>query len=579
MIKLKSLIIESRNLPAVLLGAIWPDEEIRMVRGMTDNARHPFNWSACIKWRYVPDMEYLTWWTSPSPIENTLVRHYLDGHGFPVNNSAVLTNEQVSDIVFNEEWENNKQLLMEQRATPVQMVEFLRAMINKSEWQGKVFAVGGFVRDELMGKTPKDLDIVIDKQFGGVEFTTWLGKKLGIYIQGSNPVIFPNFGTANLRLDGVTWNGIDFSGESVDAVMFRAEQYHDPNSRKPTEVKFTDMKGDAARRDLTFNAIYKDISTGQLYDPTERGISDLKNGIIKTPSDPTAIYTDDALRMFRAVRFATQMGFELSPDIVDGIKANLHRLGNTSHERIRDELNKILTSKDPARGIRLLKDTGLLPYVAPELQTAVGMTQNVHHKHDVFDHTMEVLKNTKPELIQRLTALFHDIGKVATRSESPTGVHFYGHEDVGTGIVDRVLRDLKYPTDIINMVKAGVKNHMRLKHGGDDAVKLSDKSLRKFKIELGDNLETVLDVIHADNISHADASSMPNQIEKVRERLKNLNMTVGKPTLPLNGNDLKALGIPPGPRFGKILAAIVDAWYENPNMTKEQAISIAKTIV
>ena len=646
------------EMPAVLLGAIWPDEEIKVVRGEDENARHPFNWSACNKWRYVPEIHYLTWWSTPSSNESMLVKDYLEAHGFPVKRSAILMKESKElkepDIIFGGIWSNdrivahkavdapsyghtremganrwvyfeaketvfwhvyppfedskhsvenfltrkgyvvnsnrsmkdyykvmhnideNKLQLMEARATPKMLEAFMREQIKGSEWDGKVFLVGGFVRDELLGKEPKDADVVVGKFQGGVEFTTWLGKKLGIYHEKTNPVIFPTFGTANLRLDGVVWQGIDFTGESIDAVMFRKEQYHDPNSRKPT-VQYTDkIEEDASRRDLTFNAIYKDIASGKILDPTGMGVSDLKNGIVRTPLDPTTIYTDDALRMFRAVRFATQLGFELSPEVVDGIKKNLHRLGNTSKERVRDELNKILLSKNPTRGIRLLRDTGLLPYVASELQAAVGMTQNVHHVHDVFDHTLEVLKNTKPEIVQRLMALFHDIGKVTTRSETPSGVHFYGHEEAGAEIVDRILRDLKYPLDIIDAVKSGVKNHMRLKSGGDDAVKLSDKTLRKFQIELGTSLEHTLDVIHADNIAHASASAMPNQIEKVRQRLKSLNVQVQKPVLPINGNDLMAMGIPKGPKIGKALAAVTDAWYENPNITKDDAIAIIR---
>ncbi len=282
-----------------------------------------------------------------------------------------------------------------------------------------------------------------------------------------------------MRLDGVVWNGIDFTGESVDAVMFRKEQYHDPNSRKPTVQYTDDIAVDASRRDLTFNAIYKDIASGKILDPSGKGLDDLKNGVIRTSIDPNIIYTEDALRMFRAVRFATQLGFELTPEVIEGIKNNLHRLNNTSKERVRDELNKIVASKDPVRGIRLLRDTGLLQHVSPELQQAVGMTQNKHHKHDVFDHTMEVLKNTKPSVVNRLTALFHDIGKVVTRSESESGVHFYGHEMAGADIVDKVMRDLKYPTDLIDMVKAGVKNHMRLKHGGNDGERDTDKPIRR----------------------------------------------------------------------------------------------------
>jgi tRNA nucleotidyltransferase (CCA-adding enzyme) len=247
-------------------------------------------------------------------------------------------------------------------------------------------------------------------------------------------------------------------------------------------------------------------------------------------------------------------------------------------ERVRDELNKILVTEDPARGIRLLRDSGLLPHVSKELQQAVGMTQNVHHKDDVFDHTMEVLSGTRPELIRRLMALFHDIGKVATRIETPTGVHFYGHEDVGAEVVEKIMRNLKYPSDLIDAVKIGVKNHMRLKSGGD-AANLSDKTLRKFKIALGDQLEQVLDVIHADNTAHADASSMPNQIERVRQRLQALDIQVKKPNLPINGNDLIQMGVPKGPLFSTILSAVTDAWFGNPNITREEAIAIAKTMI
>lgn len=474
----------------------------------------------------------------------------------------------------------NARIVMEQsapKATPKDLEAFLKAMVQGTEWEGKVFLVGGFVRDELLGKAPKDADIVIGVDQGGVKFTTWLGKKLGIFKEGSNPVIYPTFGTANLRLEGIVWNGKDFSDQNVDAVMFRKEQYHDPNSRKPAVQYTPDIKVDASRRDITFNAIYKDVATGKILDPTGKGLADLKAGIVRTPIDPTIIYTDDALRMFRAVRFATKFGFQISPEVIEGIKKNLHRLGNTSRERVRDELNKILLSGDPTRGIRLLRDVGLLPYVAPELQQAIGMTQNIHHKHDVFDHTLDVLKNTKPVLYQRLLALFHDIGKIATRSETPTGVHFYGHEKVGADVAERILRDLKYPTAVIDAVKLGIQNHMRLKGGKDDA-NLSKSTLRKFQIALGDQLEDILDVIHADNIAHSDASAMPNQIANVRKKLAALDLKVKKPNLPISGNDLIKMGLKPGPIFTQILGAVTDAWYENPEISRDEAIVIARRI-
>lgn len=487
---------------------------------------------------------------------------------------ALIPKEQVG--IFKKYMTENIQLLMEARAKPKDLEAFLRDMVKGSEWEGKVFLVGGFVRDELLGKEPKDADIVVGKDQGGPAFNIWLAKKLGIYKPDSNPLTFPTFGTSNLRLDGVIWNGIDFTGETVDCVMFRKEQYHDEKTRKPTVVYTPFIEVDASRRDICFNAIYKDVSTGKILDPTGRGIADLKAGIVHTPIDPTVIYTDDALRMYRAVRIATQLDFELSPEVVEGIKNNLHRLSNTSRERVRDELNKILTSKNPRRGIELLRDVGLLPYVGKELQQMIGVIQNRHHKSDVFDHTMEVLGGTSPELVTRLIALFHDIGKLVTRTETLTGVHFIGHEDAGPEIAERIMRDLKYPLELIDAVKNGITNHMRLKHGGDDAVKLSDKSLRKFLNAVGSNLEYVLDVIDKDNKAHADASAMPNQVEIIRQRIKSLDIKTPEVTLPINGDDVINMGVKQGRKVGQILSAVTDAWFENTRITREEALAIVQ---
>jgi putative nucleotidyltransferase with HDIG domain len=240
----------------------------------------------------------------------------------------------------------------------------------------------------------------------------------------------------------------------------------------------------------------------------------------------------------------------------------------------------MLMTGSPAKAIKLMKVVGLLPYVIPELVPAIKMVQNKHHSEDVFSHTLTVLSKTQPVLIQRLMGLFHDIGKTVTKSVTPTGVHFYGHEDEGSKIAEDVMTRLKYPTELVSAVKLGVRNHMRLKSAKDTGVELSDKALRKFKIEVGDQLENILNVIHADNCAHADASAMPNQIANIRKRLETLNMNVahGKPKLPITGNDLQAMGLKPGPIYSEIMKAVTEAWYENPNISKEQALEIAKNI-
>ena len=455
--------------------------------------------------------------------------------------------------------------------------DFLKQSIEGTEWYSKVYAVGGYVRDQLRKADPKDLDLMIDKQNGGIEFAIWITKKIGNYKEESNPVTYNRFNTAKFNLNGVVHNGIDLSGFEIESVMPRSEEYT-AGSRKP-DVEFTSLKGDALRRDTTFNSLFKNISTGEILDLTGKGINDLEKGIIRTPIDPDKTFKDDALRMLRVCRFYVKYDFDIPLNIIRAMKRNASNIRNISSERIQDELNKMLVTGAPHRAIKLLKITGILDHVMPEFKDSYQMTQNQHHKHTVFKHSLDVLSKTQPDLVQRLMGLFHDIGKVVTKSVTPTGVHFYGHEDEGEKMTRSIMFRLKYPTELINAVATGVKNHMRLKHGGDDAVALTDKTLRKFKMELGDNLENTLSLIHADNISHSEASSMPNQIENVKNRLNNLNIpTTTKPTLPINGKDLIDMGIKPGPIFTKIMTAVTDKWFENPNITKDEALEIAKNI-
>lgn len=469
-----------------------------------------------------------------------------------------------------------KELLMEGNKEDV-ILDFLKSIIKNTQWENHVFLAGGAVRDELMGKDPKDLDLMINKPNGGILFADWVTKKIGNHKPGSNPVVFPRFGTAKFNLNGVSHNGIDLSGTDIESVMPRSETYT-AGSRKP-EVGFSSLKGDAERRDLTVNSLFKNLSTGEILDLTGKGIDDLKKGIVRTPLEPSQTFTDDPLRMLRVVRFYAKYKWNIPMYILKALKANANQLENISAERIQDELNKMLMTANPDKAVKLLKVTNLLQYVVPELKQAIKMTQNKHHAMDVFGHTLDVLKKTQPVLVQRLMGLFHDIGKVVTRSVTPTGVHFYGHEKAGSEMTEQILKRLKYPNEIIDAVKTGVANHMRLKHGGDTAVDITDKSLRKFVSDVGDQLENILELIHADNIAHSEASSMPNQIDFVKNRLKSLENTTSKPKLPITGFDLqKELGLKPGPIFTEIMKAITDAWFENPSISKSEALDIAKKI-
>jgi putative nucleotidyltransferase with HDIG domain len=468
--------------------------------------------------------------------------------------------------------------LLNESTDEEQVLQFLKNLIRKTEWENKILLVGGAVRDEIMGEKPKDLDFVVNGDLNsGINFSIWLGKKLGNFKNESNPVIYPRYGTAKLSLG---YNKFNLPSIDLEFVAPRQETYTN-GSRKPDVIN-GDLMDETLRRDFTINSLMKNISSDEILDLSGKGINDIKNGIIRTTSNPDLIFKEDPLRMLRAIRFATKYNFRMLPEVLDGIKKHSNSISDISRERVTDELNKILVTNDPSKGIQLLKDTNLLRYVIEEFNDAIGMTQNEHHVEDVFGHTMSVLSKTPPDLKTRLIALFHDIGKTVTKSVTPEGgVHFYGHEDASADIVRKVMTRLKYPNDLIDAVANGVKYHMALKHGEDDTSNLSDKSLRKFVAAVGGNLENVLDVIQADNLSHSGGSVMANQINIVRDRIKKLNDSIDSKNmkLPINGNDLLSLGLKPSPLVGEILGAVQDAWYENPNITRDESMEIAKRML
>lgn len=453
------------------------------------------------------------------------------------------------------------------------VIEFLKNIIAGTEWENRLYLAGGIVRDKIMGRTPKDVDIVVDGGIdAGIEAAKFIAQKVGVYKEGSNPVVFEKFGTAKLR--------IPIKGEIVEIEFIapRKEKYT-PGSRKP-EVEPATLRDDAFRRDFTINSLFQNLTSGEIYDLTGMGIEDLKNKIIRTTGDPDWIFKEDPLRILRAIRFALKYNFKLPLAVIRSIKNHASELKNISSERIKDELHKILLLEKPSRAIRLFKITGILDVILPELKELVGLTQNAtYHKHDAFKHTLDVLDNTPPEIIRRLAALFHDIGKAATRSEKDGKIQFINHAEVGAEITRQIMKRLNYSNADIDKITKIVKNHMKLKQAGSEAENLKEKTLRKFVYHVADVLEPILDVIHADNISHSESASMPNQIEKIRERIKEINIEdlLNSKSL-LTGEEIAELGAK-GKLIGEIKSRILEKVIENPNFTKKDAIALAKNMI
>lgn len=452
------------------------------------------------------------------------------------------------------------------------LIQFLRELIVDTKYENHVFCCGGCVRDMILGDAIKDVDLCIDLPNGGIEFAEWICKEMGCYKTDSNPIIYPTYGTAKFNIRTKE----EFKNIELECVQTRKEQYKDKNSRNPT-TEYGTLEEDCVRRDLTINSMYMNISNGEILDLTKKGMNDIKNHVIRATNDPDVIFSDDALRMLRVIRFATRLGWGIEKNTYLGIIKNSERIKTISQERITDEISKILICNKPSNGIRHLYRCNLLDKVMPEVYNMTLMEQNKYHFGNVFEHTMSVLDKTKPILVNRLAALYHDVGKLETMSKVNGEIHFFTHEEVGAKMIEPIFKALKLPNDIIKKVALVTKLHMRLK-GHKDNTLPSNKSIRKLQSEIGNDMELLLDVIHADNTSHNTIYCMPNQVKLLRDKLTKMEeegKTIKRIELPINGNDLmKAFKLKSSPKLGKYLKILTDKWFENPKITKEECLDI-----
>lgn len=460
---------------------------------------------------------------------------------------------------------NNVPHTDEDNWTSVQsVIELLRQSIEGTEFENKTYICGGMVRDFILKRKSKDIDLMVDTPDGGIALAEFITTKFDL----RKPVIFPKFGTAQFVLNE----------QEIEAVMPRTESYTE-GSRKP-DVEQCSLVEDCERRDLTINALLQNVSTGEILDPTGHGLEDIKNGRLRTPIDPEIIFRDDPLRMLRVIRFASTLGFYVSSDLLEAIGREAHRIESISKERINAELSKILTSKDVREGFLLLRVTGLLKIILPELGRLHGLAQNKYHAYDVLEHTLRTIENTPNDLITRLGALFHDVGKfdtMALRTEGEVGFSFHKHESVGAELTVNILKRLKFSNEIIDEVAVLVSEHMRFKYlrGGKMPTK---KTLRKLKRDVGDFLPRLLDVMHGDNLSHGTEFDDTVQIVNIRELLKDLKEEVNSDLkLPLTGDDvMDTFRLEQGKEVGRLLALVREAVLDNPSLTKEEALDLIR---
>ncbi len=435
----------------------------------------------------------------------------------------------------------------------------VQSVVLELEKKGfEAYVVGGCVRDILLGRVPEDWDIATNatpEEIQSVFSKTFYENK---------------FFTVTVLTESQ-----DASVKEIEVTTFRSDSRY-TDRRRPEEVRYAEtIEEDLSRRDFTVNAIALKLAKKkeEFIDPFE-GKKDLKAEVIRAVGKPEERFAEDALRMMRAIRFSSTLGFDIGKETREAILANSMYIKDISQERIRDEFEKIILSDRAYEGIEALRELNMLKYIVPELQEGYGVTQNKHHIYTVWEHNLYSLQyavKQKWSLEVRLASLFHDIAKPRVKRGEGQDATFHGHEVMGEKMAEKILSRMKFKNSVIEKVSLLVRYHM-FYYNVDE---VTASSVRRLLANVGlENIEDLLQVRMADRMGSGVAKAEPYKLRHLRYIIDKVSKDPISPKmLKMNGNDLiKLLGIEPGPRVGWILSILLQEVLEDPSKNTQEIL-------
>lgn len=433
-------------------------------------------------------------------------------------------------------------------------IKLIAAALKKNGYVG--YLVGGCVRDLLLGREPKDWDIAA-------------GARPEEIVKIFPDSVYENeFGTV-----GVKTRSKKERLKIVEITSFRSETGYS-DKRHPDKISFAEtIEEDLARRDFTINAMAINLNSKLLIDPYG-GQNDIGKKIVRAVGDPSRRFSEDALRLLRAVRFAAELDFEIEPATAEAVRKNAGLLKMIAQERIRDEFSKIIISDRAKEGVEILEKYGLLQHIVPELMEGIGCSQNLHHIYTVWEHNLRALDYAVQKdypLAIRLAALLHDVGKPRTKNGEGRYATFYNHEYVGAKMAAEIMKRLVFPKEITEQVVHLVRSHLFYYNVGE----VTEAGVRRFLQRVGpENVPDLIKIREADRIGSGVPKAVPYKIRHLLFMIEKVKKDPIDPKmLAIDGNDLMVLlKIPPGPKIGFILNILLEEILDDPEKNKKNQL-------